>query len=167
MIKQDLLSRGVNLSGPCGAFEITKRVAWQLRAEGAGLLSKPAGNNCEGYATDYIVFRNGPSFDILGDGGGANNPQWAQDDDPSLLARWRDPLPVDEPAPIAEVPVVEIAPVVPDQVLDLLLQIHAQQDSDREKVLAEVRGLRQDVTDALKHYGPALLGPLAGLFKKR
>lgn len=91
-VKADLEGRGVTLTGPCGAFAITSRVAWALRDEGAGLLEKRGGNNCRGYSTDFVVFRQGPSFDVLGDSGGANVPQWAQDDDPALRARWRPPV---------------------------------------------------------------------------
>jgi len=75
-IKADLVSRGVDLTGPCGAFEITKRVAWALRNDQAGLLSKPSGNNCQGYSTDIIIYPDGYNYDILGSGGEANTPQW-------------------------------------------------------------------------------------------
>lgn len=78
-VKARLLASGHDLSGPCGAFNITKHVAWELRATGAGLLSKPAGNNCDGYAVDIIAYSDGRIRDILGDGGGANNPQWPED----------------------------------------------------------------------------------------
>src|SRR5690349_18269590 len=43
-VKADLQARGVSLAESCGAFQITKRVAWTLRAQGAGVLDKPAGN---------------------------------------------------------------------------------------------------------------------------
>src|SRR5688572_15243198 len=46
-VKERLRADGVDLIGPCGAFAITKRVAWGLRATGAGLLSKPYGNQCD------------------------------------------------------------------------------------------------------------------------
>ena len=48
--KADLDAAGHDLSGPCGAFSITHRAAWRMRGEGAGLLYKPGGNNCQGYA---------------------------------------------------------------------------------------------------------------------
>src|SRR5437773_305690 len=51
-VKAELEARHVDLSGPCGAFAITKRVAWRLRNDGAGLLPKSGGTNCEGYSTD-------------------------------------------------------------------------------------------------------------------
>ena len=75
-VKAALSAQGANLSGPCGAFAITKAVAWVLRSEGAGLLAKPSGNNCEGYAVDIVMYPDGTIFDILVDGGGANTPQW-------------------------------------------------------------------------------------------
>lgn len=74
--KDALLARGEDLSGPCGAFKITKRVAWALRSQGYCLLSKPSGNNCEGYSVDYVVHVSGQGYDILGDAGGANTPGW-------------------------------------------------------------------------------------------
>jgi hypothetical protein len=74
-VKNELTANGVDLSG-CGAFEIVKRVAWQLRDEGAGLLSKPDGYNCGGFASDIIAYPSGFIFDILGGGGETNNPQW-------------------------------------------------------------------------------------------
>ena len=89
-VKAWLIDQGVNLTGPCGAFAITRRVAWGLRDQGAGLLSKPAGNNCEGYATDIVMFHDagGDIIDILGDGGHANTPMWSVTDRVDL-ARWR------------------------------------------------------------------------------
>lgn len=90
-IKAELEAAGVNLSGPCGAFEITNRVALAL---GAGVLEKTGGNNCRGRSVDYIVFAAGPAYDILGDAGGANIPQFNQDNDPALLLRRRTPFAV-------------------------------------------------------------------------
>lgn len=89
-IKAALQSHGHDLSGPCGAFDIAKNVAWGLRAQGFGLLSKPSGNNCNGYATDIVmpIGGNGDIVDILGDGGGTNTPMWAVTDTVDL-SRWR------------------------------------------------------------------------------
>lgn len=94
-IKAMLEGQGVSLSGPCGAFEITKRVAWGLRGRGWGLLDKPGGNNCNGYATDIVMQNDGSGaiVDILGDGGNGNFPNWGVsapgEVDP---ARWRAPV---------------------------------------------------------------------------
>src|SRR4051812_30041603 len=71
-VKADLRARGVDTSGPCGALAITKRVAWRLRGEGAGLLFKNWGNQCEERATDIIVYPDGRIFDILHDAGTDN-----------------------------------------------------------------------------------------------
>ena len=84
----DLESRGEDLSGPCGAYLIVQETADLIRASGdpAGTLKKPAGNNCDGHSTDIIVYPNGEIYDVLGDGGGANNPQFNDDGfvDPNL-----------------------------------------------------------------------------------
>lgn len=89
-VKAALTSQGYNLSGPCGAFLITKHVAWGLRAQGYGLLSKPQGNNCDGYATDIVMSQNagGDIVDVLGDAGNANVPNWAVTDTVDI-GRWR------------------------------------------------------------------------------
>jgi hypothetical protein len=92
-VKAQLQAQGVDLSGGCGAFQITKRVAWGLRGQGYGLLAKPSGNHCDGYATDIVMQNNGSGdiVDILGDGGNGNTPNWNVSDtvDPS---RWRPPV---------------------------------------------------------------------------
>lgn len=87
-VKAKLEAMGVNLLGPCGAFKITKRVAWGLRAAGAGLLSKTGGNNCDGYATDIIAFKD-RAYDILSDGGATNGPTWNETGVDDLESRWR------------------------------------------------------------------------------
>lgn len=91
--KADLQAQGVDLSGPCGAFRITNLVAWRFRPS-YGHLIKQGGNRAiirtdgtcvsgdvapgPGYATDYIIDRaTGFGWDVLGDGGGANTPQFA------------------------------------------------------------------------------------------
>jgi hypothetical protein len=97
-VKADLERRGVNLTGPDGAFEITKRVAWQLRGEGAGLLDKPGGNNAHGFATDIICYPTGQIFDVLVSGGDVNGPAW-QDAGAVDPARYRPAIdPGDEQA---------------------------------------------------------------------
>jgi hypothetical protein len=68
--------KGLSLSGPCGAFEVVKRVAWALRGEGYGLLYKGGGENCQGYDTSSVMRPNGEHWDILEDAGGKNRPQW-------------------------------------------------------------------------------------------
>ena len=87
--KADLLAAGYDLSGPCGAFAIVNLTAWRLRSEGAGLLSKPVGNNCDGYAPDIVAYRNGQIFDVLIDGGGENGPTWQDTGIIDDVTRWR------------------------------------------------------------------------------
>jgi hypothetical protein len=88
-VKDKLLKQGKNLSGACGAFEVTKNVAWDLRNYGYGLLDKPSGNMCSGYAVDIVMLPDGRGWDILGDGGGANQPQWNQTEIEDGVARYR------------------------------------------------------------------------------
>lgn len=100
-VKNDLVARHVDISGPCGAFEITKRVAWILREQGYGLLDKPSGNNCQGYSIDFLVTPALGGIDILGDAGGDNTPAWGESEPPGTFAgRFRAPFdPGDTPTP--------------------------------------------------------------------
>jgi len=92
-IKAQCEAAGLDLTGPCGAFAITQRVAWGLRAVGIGLVSKPGGNHCQGYSVDYLCFPNGDGVDLLGDAGGRNTPQWAvKPNEFTGQDRWRDPI---------------------------------------------------------------------------
>jgi hypothetical protein len=65
-----LQAAGVDLTSDpdCGKFTVVKYVAWALRDEGAGYLKKPAGNNCDGYSTDILLFDDGYAYDIVADG---------------------------------------------------------------------------------------------------
>jgi len=92
-VKERLMAAGIPLDGPCGAFAIVQRVAWDLRHSGVGLLSKPGGNNCRGYSVDYLCYQNGDGVDILSDAGGTNGPQWVlKPGEFTGQDRWRAPV---------------------------------------------------------------------------
>jgi hypothetical protein len=105
-IKSDLVRKGVDLSGACGAFQITERVAWVLHDQGYKFLKKSGGNravpqadgscldgdhtSAPGFATDYLISTKEGfvGYDLLGDGGGANNSQWiGPESDAEMVAR--------------------------------------------------------------------------------
>ncbi len=71
--KQALKASGADLSGPCGAFKIVAAAALSI-GSGAGLLSKPGGNNCQGYSTDIIAYPDGYIYDVLGGAGDLPDP---------------------------------------------------------------------------------------------
>lgn len=124
-IKQQLEARGVSLLGPCGAFEITKRVAWRLRDVEAGLLQKSTGNACEGFAVDIIAFPDGSIVDCLVNAENENRPAWNPNGavDP---ARWRpaiDPGDGEAPVPIPVPP--SPGPVEPELDLSALFELVA------------------------------------------
>ena len=105
-VKADLVARGVTLSGDCGAFEIVKRVAWTLRSQGAGLVAKSGGSNCQGYSTDLVQFAPpaGHWIDILQDAGGLNAPLWS-DNGVGDASVWRPAIdPGDLPPPVPPTP---------------------------------------------------------------
>lgn len=70
------------------AFDVTKRVAWALRGEGAGLLIKNGGENItawRGYSfsSSRIVYPDGRLVKVIYDAGpgGANGPSWQDSGD--------------------------------------------------------------------------------------
>jgi hypothetical protein len=83
------------------AFEVTKRVAWALRGEGAGLLLKNGGDNItawRGYlfSSSRICYPDGRLVKVIFDAGpgGANGPSWQDSGDyvsPSLYMPAIDP----------------------------------------------------------------------------
>jgi hypothetical protein len=82
------------------AFEVTTRVAWLLRGEGAGLLIKDNGENIifwkgSWFSLSRICYPDGHIFKILTDAGegGSNGPGWADNDwvDPGRYVAAMDP----------------------------------------------------------------------------
>jgi hypothetical protein len=64
-----------------GAFDVTKRVAWALRGEGAGLLIKPGGENIVtwrgiSFAAARICYPDGKIWKVLTDVPSTNGPSW-------------------------------------------------------------------------------------------
>lgn len=101
-IKAALEERGVKLEGPCGAFEITSRVAWFLRGESWGLVSKTGGNGClfNGvlYSGDAIMLPDGTTIDVLINSETDNIPAWNRTG-PQNPDRWRAPFIRNMPLP--------------------------------------------------------------------
>lgn len=82
------------------AFEVTKRVAWLLRGEGAGLLIKNGGENTIGwqgysFSVSRICYPDGHIFKVISDAGdgGTNGATWADNGfvDPGLYVPAIDP----------------------------------------------------------------------------
>ena len=124
-VKEQLVAKGVDLSGPDGAFQITSRVAWALRADGAGILDKPTGNNSGGYAVDVVVYRDGTGYDVLIDGGGDNGPAWNKFAEPLDPSRWRSPF---DPGDVEEVPPVVVPPTEGFDFLEWANRVEAKLD---------------------------------------
>src|SRR4029453_8066374 len=87
-VKARVLAAGINLNhgpGECGRFEVTKRVAWELRADGLGLMAKVGSQNgCSAtntldepkYGVGFVMYPDGTFADILCGGGDGNTPCW-------------------------------------------------------------------------------------------
>jgi hypothetical protein len=184
-IKAALVSKGVDLNGACGSFQITERVAWELHNEGFKFLRKAGGNravpqpdgscldgdhtSAPGYATDYLISLNegGVGYDLLGDGGGANNPQWGgPESDSEMVARnlknFGEPFnpgdgtvanpPTGPGAPPAGSPAVDLQPLkdaisaLTLQVADLqakLQALAAELDTADHETQEKIEGLNQ------------------------
>jgi hypothetical protein len=102
-VKARVLAAGINPSrgpGECGRFEITKRVAWELRGDGLGLLAKFGNQNgCSArntldepkFGVDVVMSQDGSVIDILCGGGDGNTPCWNASG-PQPPANWRAPF---------------------------------------------------------------------------
>jgi len=81
-----------------GAFEVTKRVAWAYRNEGAGLLIKNGGENIvswkgRSFSASRVCLPNGHIYKVLSDVPTTNAPSFQDNDyvDPSLYVPAIDP----------------------------------------------------------------------------
>lgn len=196
--KGQLVDKGVNLSGACGAFQITQRVAWDLRFQGYKFLVKKGGNravpqpdgscldgdhtSAPGYATDYLISTNEGfvGYDLLGDGGGENKPQWAGPETAQAMVdrnrnNFGEPVrpfggvdPVDPP-PV--VPPVEPPPVVDSttdvlqaevltlqaNIMELSVQIK-QLKAANEDLQRQMAGVNESITGSLNSVAAAVNG---------
>jgi hypothetical protein len=114
-VKDHFEATGVPLAGACGAFRICNEVArilntggvpdsdgrlpWGLLKKAGGHRAVPSESGCQdgdatsapGYATDYLIARDTWfGFDILGDSGGANEPQWPDTPETTFVDRNRE-----------------------------------------------------------------------------
>jgi hypothetical protein len=66
-VENYLESRGIDMTGNCGGFEVVKRVAWALRDEGAGVMSTFHSSACSenGYSGDLVAYSDNSAVDIL------------------------------------------------------------------------------------------------------
>ena len=171
-VKRQVVAQGISISGPCGAFQITKRVAWVLRSEGYGLIAK-GGNHCEGYSTDAVILPSGVHYDILGDSGGTNSPEWnlvvnEHTGEPYLRpGDYRAPFDP-EPAGPTPVPVPEPVPPVPtpeppaDEQLDRIESKLDQHIASTEEFQSNVGSEWRAVKNFIKDKGLYILGALLG-----
>lgn len=176
--KTFLEMQGANLSGSCGAWQISNLTAWRLRDEGAGILQKPAGNNCRGYAVDVVVYKNGQAYDVLISAGEQNGPSW---NDIGVLdpARWHAPIPVEDgggpPDPDDPPPPPPSSPPDP---LPVLEEIRVGVDvlrltADRIKVAVDrmleeqdrLLALEQDTNTTLKEQNGRAIDAFVGISK--
>jgi hypothetical protein len=165
-IKAELEARNVSLVGPCGAFQIVKRVAWALRGEGAGLLAKPGGNNCEGFAVDIICYPDGRIFDILANGGGdedaAGNPIPGTGNRPT----WNPPSDGLNVDPSRYRRAIDPGDTLPGSTTDSLPPtsgLVAASTSDHDRIVAAIEKSTASILAALKENNETLISVRKGL----
>lgn len=167
-VKNDLMIRGVipiPQRDNCDSFQITVRVAWELRAAGAKLFLKNAAQNgCTWrngirYSHDAIAFPNG-FVDLLRDAGPPVNGNWPvwqwKATGPSNPATLADPFNLDEaaappPPPPAEqlLPSTDLTPLL--YRLDLLASTPAALARIEAQLAAleqEQKATREDIAKA-------------------
>lgn len=120
--KADLEAAGTTLTTPCGAFSIVELATWRMREEQAGLLEKPGGNNCRGFAVDIVVYPDGEIYDVLIAQTVKNIPAWqvpgAGVVDPSRYRPAHDPE-------FDAVPIPPTPPATPDQLTRIETKVDA------------------------------------------
>jgi hypothetical protein len=179
-IRETLQAQGVDLTGSCGAFAITHRVAWAVRAQGLGLVAKPYGEQCRGYKTDGLAFLHAGQLgviDILVDAGGQNEPSWIVDFPTQNLAiRWAAPFDPGDPTPSPPAPPessVDLTLVLREitalqtqlEVQVKLLQeqiarLQASEDAWHQVVSQTYHSWTRRIMDWVVKYAPAVLGGL-------
>ncbi len=149
-IKNQLVSQGVSLSGPCGAFAITGRVAWALKNEGWGLIAKnPGQNGCDTdrgrFAVDAIVRADGTEWvDLLINSETENTPAW-QSHPASSAAGWTAPFQLDDTPP--DIPPTTDPPTTSaehDAIIDLMGDLQAQMADFRKWAEQEIAAVRAE-----------------------
>lgn len=92
-------------AGPQRAYLIVNKVAWDLRAEGAGMFFKDSGTAYLQRSLDIVIYKPaGETFDILGSAETDAVPQWNRTAPTGFgdVARWRqavDPATIEHPDP--------------------------------------------------------------------
>jgi hypothetical protein len=164
-----------------GAFEVTKRVAWELRERGFGLLLKPGGENIVVWkeqtfsASRVCLLAEGHLFKVLTDVPTTNGPSW-QDDGAVPPGQACTPAIDPEDSPTPTDPAITLADLQ-RQIAVLLAEQreHARADGDAHAALhddvgavrtadeqfqSEVRDWKKDVLLFVAKYGSVILGSL-------
>lgn len=176
-VKADLDARHMDLAGACGAFEVVKRVAWQLRSEGAGLRAKAGGSGCvwQGvlYAADIVSYPDGTNVDMLIDAGGSNVPAWnVYPPDAAVIAFHRPALdpgdgPTPTPAGDATLAALGNLSLQVSDVQKVTNESRAKLDDlathgDVQKLSDQIEAIRKQIQDELRALAPILQQTAAG-----
>jgi len=176
--KAALVAKGQTFTTNCDAFQITARVAWALRAEGAVLIKKSATQNgCvylgQKYSHDALQFTDGWA-DLLGSAGppaNGNVPSWqwtAGATTTADAARFAAPVDLDAGAPVIP-PVVSppvdppLPPLPPQVVTELLAKLFLEVQQLRlnsEALMAALAQVRAEQTDSRILWSHGLTGEI-------
>jgi hypothetical protein len=177
--KATLVARGQAFATNCDAFQITARVAWALRAEGAVLIKKSAAQNgCvylgQKYSHDALQFSDGWA-DLLASAGppaNVNTPTWqwtAGATNTADATKYAPPVDLDAGTapPVVTPPVIPpVDPPLPPQIVtELLAKVFLELQALRlnQEALMEALGtVRAAQTDSWLSHAHGLQGDIFG-----
>jgi len=175
LTKAALVAQGQAFTTNCDAFQITARVAWVLRSEGATLIKKSAAQNgCvylgQKYSHDALQFADGWA-DLLASAGppaNINTPTWqwtAGATNTADATKFAAPVDLDAGAPVIP-PVVSppVDPPLPPQVLtELVAKLFMEVQQLRlntEALMAALAQVRAEQSDSRVRWSHGLTGEL-------
>ena len=175
-IKAELVANGQTFTTNEDAFEITRRVAWALREQGAMLIGKRANQNgavFQGrkYSHDALAFLTG-WIDLLERAGppdNLNRPVWNATGTDPTAALYSPIDPNTAPAPVPPVPVPAPPPIPPpDDLQARVLQLEAEMRAAEAIQRDLYRWIATKVNEPLPDYeGQGRVGWFGGSFTVR
>ncbi len=169
--RRDTINAGIDVNqDECSRFAVLNRAAWTISRvdPDVGLLWKPTGNNCDGYAVDVLCWPDGVIVDCLGAGpDGPCSALWQENAvhvDPS---RWRAPLPpppsrvLNPPVPTPDPPIIVAPPPV------TVPRPEAPQVLEPPAPSAVSKALQSAIEALVAWGGPKIVGFLLGWWQKR
>lgn len=139
-IRDRLYPGGQPLNDAAKAFQITKHVAYALRAHGVGLVKAKPGsdNNVEGFTNDIVALPSGAHWDVLIGGDGDAFASWSLVEEKhwaALAPRWSAPVQPEGASEPTHVDAPPPPPVEDGQLAKRVEQLEKRIDAIQESAL--------------------------------